>query len=67
VVRWYRINIAKNGKQEDLDRLEFTLDQPNPRLHLYTLAQRRARPALPPVENGFMAAMQEINTVKTGG
>jgi hypothetical protein len=65
-VRWLRVQIGKNGKQEDLDRLEYTLEQPNRKLHLYTLAQERALPALAQTDSGFMAAMQEINSAKPG-
>jgi hypothetical protein len=54
------------GTAEARERLEFMLEQTNPRLHLYTLAQKRALPALASGDSGFLAAMQEISSVKTG-
>jgi hypothetical protein len=52
--------------EEDRERLEFMLEQPNPRLRLYTLAQKRAAATVAP-DTGFMDAMREIEASKTGG
>jgi hypothetical protein len=67
VIRWYRVRLEQYGKAEDRERLEYMLDQPNMKLHLYTLAQKRARAALTTGDSGFMSAMLEIGSARAGG
>ena len=65
VVQWYR---KRMGSKEDQDRLEFTLDQPNPRLRLYALAGTAAKRALTAgTADDHLALMRELEQAKSGG
>ena len=65
VVHFYR---TRTYTEEDRARLESLLDQPNPRLHLYTLARAgQQRVAQPTALEEFQQMQQQIAAAKAGG